>query len=193
MAGGAGLDAGYSSTVRQLWEKARPGALARVDALDDAIAAVMGGALGDDQRDDARREAHKLAGSLGTFGLRDATGHAAALEAALESTPGLDRVPELAQHARELRQLVETGEAGGPQPADGRIEVAAVGLAPERAAAFVAAGGERGLAIAAGSELPADWPAIALLDASLPDLTTGIAELSETGTTVAVLLEPDAP
>jgi diguanylate cyclase (GGDEF)-like protein len=193
MAGGPGLDTGLTAAVQQLWEQARPGALARMDAIDDAVAAVMAGELTDEQRDGARREAHKLAGSLGTFGLRDATGHAAVLESAFETVPGIDRVPELAQHARDLRQLIESGEGGGPPPTDGRIEVAAIGLAPERAAPLVAAGAERGLAIAAAAELPHEWPPIALLDGSLPGLPEGVAELSAAGTTVALLLEPDAP
>jgi diguanylate cyclase (GGDEF)-like protein len=188
MAGGPGLDTGLTAAVQQLWEQARPGALARMDAIDDAVAAVMAGELTDEQRDGARREAHKLAGSLGTFGLRDATGHAAVLESAFETVPGIDRVPELAQHARDLRQLIESGEGGGPPPTDGRIEVAAIGLAPERAAPLVAAGAERGLAIAAAAELPHEWPPIAL-----PGLPEGVAELSAAGTTVALLLEPDAP
>ena len=193
MAGVPGLDAGLTSAVAQLWEQARPLALSRVDAIDDAVAAVMAGALTDEQRDGARREAHKLAGSLGTFGLRDATGHAAALETAFEGAPGLDQVPELAQHARDLRQLIEAGEGGGPPPADGRIDVAAIGLTPEQAAPLVAAGVERGLAIAAAAQLPPEWPPITLLHSSLPGLPDGVGELSKAGTTVAVLLEPDAP
>lgn len=193
MSGGAGLDAGYSSTVRELWEKARPGALGRVDAIDDALAALMAAALDDDQRDRARREAHKLAGSLGTFGLRDATKHAAALETAFETAPELARVPELAEHARALRRLIETGESDGAPVAVGTLEVAAVGLPPERAAALVAAGNERGLPIRAAAELPEEWPPIALLDGSLPGLGEGVRALSEAGTTVALLLEPETP
>ena len=193
MAGGPGLDAGLTETVRQLWEQARPAALERVDAIDDAIAAVMAGALEDEQRDRARREAHKLAGSLGTFGLRDATGHAAMLEVAFEAVPAVDRVPELAQHARDLRHLIEAGEGGGPPPVGATIDVAAVGLEPERAAALVAAGADRGLAIAAAHQLPSEWPPIVLLDGSLPGLTDGVDAVSGEGTTVALLLEPDAP
>jgi diguanylate cyclase (GGDEF)-like protein len=193
MGGGPGLDAGLTETVRQLWDQARPAALERVDAIDDAIAAVMAGALEDEQRDHARREAHKLAGSLGTFGLRDATGHAAALEVAFEAVPAVDRVPELAQHARDLRSLIESGEGGGPPPVGATIDVAAVGLQPERAAALVAAGADRGLAIAAAHELPSEWPPIVLLDGSLPGLTDGVDAVSGAGTTVALLLEPDAP
>jgi diguanylate cyclase (GGDEF)-like protein len=193
MAGGAGLAAGYSTAVRELWEQARPAALERIDAIDDALAALMTGALGDDERNRARREAHKLAGSLGTFGLREATTHAAALEAAFEATPAADRVPDLAQHALELRELVAAGEGGGAPPAAGRAaDVVAVGLPPQRAAAVVAAGEERGLAVAAAVELPTEWPPIALLDGSLPGLVEGVEALAGSGTTVALLLEDDA-
>src|SRR4051812_48586472 len=160
---GPGLDAELSSAVQQLWAQARPGALGRMDVIDDAVAAVMVGALSEEQREQARRESHKLAGSLGTFGLRDATTPAAALESAFESIPSLDQVPGLAQHARDLRQVIEAGELGAPPPADGRVDVAAIGLSPERAAPLVAAGAERGLAIAAAAQLPAQRPPIALL------------------------------
>ena len=87
-------------------------------------------------------------------------------------------MPELAQRARDLRQLVEAGEAGGPPPAAaGTVEVAAIGLPPERAAALVAAGTERGLAIRAAAALPPEWPPIALLDGSLPGLADGVCEI----------------
>jgi diguanylate cyclase (GGDEF)-like protein len=196
MAGG--LDAGYSAAVRELWDEARPAALQRVDAIENALSALMAGGLGDDERDNARREAHRLAGSLGTFGLRDATAHAAALEAAFEAEPAVDRVPELAQHAIELRQLIEAGEGGGAPPSIGRTpDVVAVGLAPAQAAALVAAGEERGLAVAAVGDLPEEWPPIALLDGSLPGpaddslqgRADGVDALAGHGATVAVLLE----
>src|SRR3954469_17134637 len=126
---GRGLDAGLTAMVQELWEQARPVALERLDVLDDAVAAVMVGGLDDDLRDRAQRESHKLAGSLGTFGLRDATERAAALELAFESPPAIERAPALAEHAVELRRLVESGEAGGPAAASGRAaEVVAVGL-----------------------------------------------------------------
>ena len=193
MAGGPGLDAGYGEAERELWKQARPAALGRVDAVDDALAALMAGELTDDDRDLARREAHKLAGSLGTFGLRDATVHAAALEAAFEDGAAVDRVPELARHALELRRLIDAGQGGGAPPATGRAaDIVAVGLPPQQAAALVAAGDERGLAVGAAAELPGEWPPIALLDGSLPGLAEGIEALSAAGTTVALLLAPDS-
>src|SRR5262245_31392785 len=36
MSGGPGLDSGLTAAVQQLWEQARPGALARMDSIDDA-------------------------------------------------------------------------------------------------------------------------------------------------------------
>jgi HPt (histidine-containing phosphotransfer) domain-containing protein len=74
---GRGLDAGLTAMVQELGEQARPVALERLNVLDDAVAAMMTGALDDDLRVQAQRESHKLAGSLGTFGLRDATDRAA--------------------------------------------------------------------------------------------------------------------
>ena len=191
MSGGTGLDAGYSEAVRELWEQARPTALERVDAIDDAVAALMAGDLADEQRATAKREAHRLAGALGTFGLRDATAHAAALEQALDEA-GVADVPRLSEHALALRKLIETGEAGGvPSPvAASAPAVVAVGLPPARAAALVAAGEARGLAVAAAAELPSEWPPIALLDGSLPGLLDGVHALAEHGATVAVVLEP---
>src|SRR5829696_3560851 len=108
---GRGLDAGLTAMVQELWEQARPVALERLDVLDDAVAAVMAGALDDELRARAQRESHKLAGSLGTFGLREATERAAALEAAFEQPPAIGHAPELADHAVALRRLVESGEA----------------------------------------------------------------------------------
>src|SRR5215218_5953734 len=147
---GRGLDAGLTATVQELWEQARPVALERLNVLDDAVAAVMVGALDDDLRERAMRESHKLAGSLGTFGLRDATEHAGALETAFATPPATGEAPRLAEHAVELRRLVEAGEAGGIAVGpDREPDIVAVGLPVHDAVALVSAGEERGLAVAA--------------------------------------------
>jgi HPt (histidine-containing phosphotransfer) domain-containing protein len=107
MAAGRWLDPGLDAMVQDLWKQARPIALERLNVLDDAVAAVMVGALDEDLRVRAQREAHKLAGSLGTFGLREATERAAALEAAFERSPAIEHAPRLAEHAVALRRYVE--------------------------------------------------------------------------------------
>src|SRR3954452_6686937 len=132
MAAGRGLDAGLTEMVRELWEQARPVALERLNVLDDAVAAVMSGTLDDGLRDAAMREAHKLAGSLGTFGLREATDRAAALENDVAQPPPPQTAPALPEHAVQLRRLVEAGEAGGAVAGPQRNpDVVAVGLSVE--------------------------------------------------------------
>lgn len=54
--------------VAAIWQKFRPAIVERLVVLDEAAAALAGGRLDTDGRRAAFREAHKLAGSLGTFG-----------------------------------------------------------------------------------------------------------------------------
>jgi len=211
---GRGLDAGLTATVQELWEQARPVALERLNVLDDAVAAVMVGALDDDLREHAMRESHKLAGSLGTFGLRDATYRAAALETAFMQPPPTEQAPQLAEHAVELRRLVEAGEAGGAAVSpDREPDVVAVGLPVADAVALVSAGEERGLAVAAleapsgdGLGAPGGDGAegagardvlaaapVVLLSGEVPDLPALVERLAAGGTTVALALAPDSP
>ncbi|WP_239307989.1 Hpt domain-containing protein, partial [Frankia sp. Cj3] len=72
--------ADVSRAVRAVWERAGPALLARIDVLDDAVAALLEGRLDEAARERAAREAHKLAGSAGTFGF----GHASDLARDLE-------------------------------------------------------------------------------------------------------------
>jgi diguanylate cyclase (GGDEF)-like protein len=180
--------------VRELWEQARPVALERLNVVDDAVAAVMAGTLDDELRDQAMRVAHKLAGSLGTFGLREATDRAAALETAFAQTPPPDTAPVLAEHAVELRRLVEAGEAGGAVAGPQRNpDVVAVGLPVQDAVSLIAAGDERGLAVAAVSEADGAMSAPVALLAGVDDLPETIELLTGGGVTVALALAPDAP
>ncbi|HEX5622617.1 MAG TPA: response regulator [Solirubrobacteraceae bacterium] len=193
---GRGLDAGLTATVQELWERARPVALERLNVLDDAVAAVMVGALDDELRDRAMRESHKLAGSLGTFGLRDATERAAALETAFAQPPATEQAPQLAEHAVELRRLVEAGEAGSAAVSlDREPDVVAVGLPVADAVALVSAGEERGLAVAAVGEPEAagDGAPVVLLSGEVPDLPELVERLASGGTTIALALAPDSP
>jgi diguanylate cyclase (GGDEF)-like protein len=180
--------------VRDLWAQARPVALERLNVLDDAVAAVMAGTLDDGLRDAAMRESHKLAGSLGTFGLREATDHAAALETAFATSPAPQTVPALAEHAVELRRLVEAGEAGGAVAGPQRNpDVVAVGLPVETAMALIAAGDERGLAVAAVGDLEAPVSAPVALLADTEGLPEAIERLAEGGVAVALVLAPGVP
>jgi HPt (histidine-containing phosphotransfer) domain-containing protein len=111
---------GPDASIAALWEQARERALGRVDVVEDAVAALLSGALDPELADSARREAHKLAGSLGTFGMPAGTEHARALELTFEAGAEPSAGPELADHATALRRVVEEGPAAAPSAAPTR-------------------------------------------------------------------------
>lgn len=91
--------------LRRVWASRRDDVLARVDAIDAALA----DGRDDATREEGRRQAHMLAGSAGTFGFPDASRIARALEHTLASAAA----PDGAQRAQaaELRRILE----GEPQ------------------------------------------------------------------------------
>lgn len=70
--------------LEAVWQRHRSGILRQVAVLEEATVALMRDRLEDDLRGAARREAHKLAGSLGTFGLVGASEQAHELERLLD-------------------------------------------------------------------------------------------------------------
>ena len=56
------------AALARIWERSRGTVLNRVVVLEQAAVALLEGALDGALREQAEREAHKLAGSLGTFG-----------------------------------------------------------------------------------------------------------------------------
>ena len=91
-------DPSLDAALQRIWERAQPRLLARVDAIDHAIAA-----LGDSERvQTGRAEAHKIAGLAGTFGLGEASQLARSIEHQLEAGDRAD--PErLNREAVQLR------------------------------------------------------------------------------------------
>ena len=63
------MDERLAGALDATWTRGREAQLRRVTLLERAIVALMAGALEDDERHLAIGEAHKLAGSLGSFGL----------------------------------------------------------------------------------------------------------------------------
>lgn len=63
-----------SEAMNRLWEKFLPQMYERVATLQNAAARLASGsALSTDEQDKAGADAHKLAGVLGTFGLKEGT------------------------------------------------------------------------------------------------------------------------
>jgi len=56
------------AALAEIWERSKETILGRIAVLEQATAALQEGALEDSLRQQAEREAHKLTGSLGTFG-----------------------------------------------------------------------------------------------------------------------------
>jgi DNA-binding response OmpR family regulator len=177
---------GLDASIAALWLQARDRALGRVDVVEEAVAELLGGALDGDLGDRARREAHKLAGALGTFGMPDGTDHARALEMTLEAGARPADAPALAEHVTVLRRIVEAGPratASPPAPVGPR-DVALIGLPAAREAAVVRALAERGV----GAVAAADAGAAPVVLVAGDDLPGRIEPLARRGARVAVIV-----
>jgi HPt (histidine-containing phosphotransfer) domain-containing protein len=91
----------------EVWVRNLPSIGAHLGEIERAVRAVEEGGLGAGLAVDARTAAHKLAGSLGSFGLAHGSELARELERRFE--PGGDPVDprEAAQLVSELRNVIE--------------------------------------------------------------------------------------
>jgi HPt (histidine-containing phosphotransfer) domain-containing protein len=98
-----------TDALHRMWDKFLPEMVARLEVLETADAALAAGALSLAQRQEANTAAHKLAGSLGTFGLTKGTILAREAEMLYASEPETDPVAaaRLAQISAQLRKIVE--------------------------------------------------------------------------------------
>jgi HPt (histidine-containing phosphotransfer) domain-containing protein len=74
------------AAIARLWVQSRPVVLERIDELQETARGLSEGRMTAQELEGARTEAHKLAGSLGTFGL-----------------------PRGSELARDVEQELETG------------------------------------------------------------------------------------
>jgi DNA-binding response OmpR family regulator/HPt (histidine-containing phosphotransfer) domain-containing protein len=174
------------ASIAALWEQARERALGRVDAVEEAVVALLSGPVEADLAERARREAHKLAGSLGTFGMPAGTEHARALELRLEAGARPADAPGLADHVTALRRIVEAGpaETVAPEPPPGPRDVAVMGLPGPRETEVLRALADRGVAAVAASE-PGAAPVALVCGA---DLAARVERLAARGDRVAVIV-----
>ncbi|GMU52059.1 MAG: hypothetical protein AMXMBFR33_12050 [Candidatus Xenobia bacterium] len=93
--------------ITRLWEQYLPANLQRVKLLEEAVMALLGGQLTEPLRQKAREEAHKLAGSLGTFGLPNGSELAQQLEEAFRSGVEAAQTPRLAELVLELERALQ--------------------------------------------------------------------------------------
>ena len=95
--------------LKETWVKMLPLMLRRLDAINRAHRALADGALDNSLRTEAAAEAHKLAGSLGVFGMQDGTDAALAIERILSSEliPCESAKSELEKHVKKLQSQIQ--------------------------------------------------------------------------------------
>ena len=103
--------------LAQIWERHHAAVLAQVGAIEAAVVALTRGELDEARRERATREAHKLAGSLGTFGLARASERSRELELLLGApeTLGPASVPRLSELVVSVRDDVGGALTTAPQ------------------------------------------------------------------------------
>jgi diguanylate cyclase (GGDEF)-like protein len=92
------------SAVRAIWERSRDAIMQRVASLEAAAQSAANGALTAEARRAAEREAHKLAGAIGTFGFWNASALAKEAEHLLQGDAPLTP-PDLLQLSTLTTQL----------------------------------------------------------------------------------------
>ncbi len=114
MTGEGPVDPLVRDAIAELWEEAHGTAMERVLAVETYLADRLTGPVGDDELEVARRSAHQMAGTLGTFGLTRGSEIGAAIESGLDDGhPADEDLVALAELAVELRGLLE---AAAPEP-----------------------------------------------------------------------------
>lgn len=103
-----------AAALAAVWERFRDGTLRKVGVIEEATIALLEGHLLPGQRQQAEREAHKLAGSCGTFGFPRSSELARDIEKKLssEAPTALDAVL-ISEQLSAMRQDL----AGQPRPA----------------------------------------------------------------------------
>ena len=94
--------ASAADAVAAAWPGAVAALLDRVTILEDAVADVLAGELSVQEREVARREAHRLAGSLGAFGVASGSVLARDLEQAFGGSVEMSDAPLLAERVHWL-------------------------------------------------------------------------------------------
>ncbi|HEV2349595.1 MAG TPA: Hpt domain-containing protein [Terriglobia bacterium] len=102
------------AAVFALWGRFQATMFARLSLIEQASGAALKGSLNDEQRSAAWNAAHKLAGSLGTFGLGEGSKLASQLEMMLEG--GARFSPEESSRLKDLAEKLRQEMKRGPSP-----------------------------------------------------------------------------
>lgn len=112
-----------NAAIGALWERFKGVAFDRLETLEAAVVEQLEGRLDATQKRRAEREAHKLAGSVGTFGFAEGSRLAREIEVLLQGTLGEAETLRLSDLSVELRGVLErangtrAAETASPVPA----------------------------------------------------------------------------
>lgn len=98
-----------NEAMNRLWQKFLPQMEERVATLHDAATRLASGAaLSSEEQNGAASDAHKLAGVLGTFGLKEGTDLAREAEALYDDAPAADSgtTARLVAIAEQLKAMI---------------------------------------------------------------------------------------
>ncbi|WP_449418564.1 response regulator [Phormidium nigroviride] len=112
-------ESSLSDAIAKVWERFRSSISDRIAILDRTNLALSLGQLSDELRQQASQEAHKLVGSLGTFGLAEGSRLAREMENLLQSDPKQDQAPQLCQLVATLREELERWKGGAGERGSG--------------------------------------------------------------------------
>lgn len=120
--------AAVSTTMAAIWERFKDATMKRVGVLEDATHALLRGALDGDERLRAEREAHKLRGSLGTFGFVEGARLAEEIDQIFQAAGPLSASQGqlLSEMLVSLRQELQHSPVGAPPAAPAHMAVASV-------------------------------------------------------------------
>lgn len=114
------VQAPLTDALAAVWLRSKTSALERIALIEHALALLIEGRLDDSTLREAERAAHKLAGSLGTFGLGHGSDLAREIEQRMADPKPFaeEEVLRLSELAMELRAEVEHGPSAQrtPQP-----------------------------------------------------------------------------
>jgi HPt (histidine-containing phosphotransfer) domain-containing protein len=101
---------GLQTALDQLWVRFLPEIRQRTGLIEAAARALGSGGLSAGQQAAAHAAAHKLAGTLGTFGLPEGTALAREAEQLLgpEAAPGAETAPRLGELAAGLGAVADS-------------------------------------------------------------------------------------
>jgi len=100
--------ASLSNALDMMWRKFLPEIRHRARVLEDAAQSASAGKLSPSDREAAQSAAHKLAGTLGTFGLGRGTQLARELEQIYTGKSDLPSATRLAGIAAEIHAIIES-------------------------------------------------------------------------------------